>query len=167
MSRADPATGVEELFPTRSVESFWARVDRRGDDDCWRWLGSGRSGYGTFSFRHEGRVLGARAHRIAYRLTVGAIPSGLQLDHLCRTPCCVNPAHLEPVTRLENMRRAFAFPNRVVLLDRPKHNATTYNRGCRCDACRDANTKRARDRKQRLLRTFREVSPQCARIGAA
>lgn len=45
------------------------------------------------------------SHRVAYEALVGPIPDGLPLDHLCRMPACVNPAHLEPVTQAENMRR--------------------------------------------------------------
>ena len=45
------------------------------------------------------------AHRFAYELLVGPIPDDLELDHLCRNTCCVNPEHLEAVTHLENMRR--------------------------------------------------------------
>lgn len=41
-----------------------------------------------------------------YELLVGPVPEGLELDHLCRNPPCCNPAHLEPVTHAENMRRA-------------------------------------------------------------
>jgi hypothetical protein len=52
---------------------------------------------------------GARsAHRFYYEQHVGPIPEGLQLDHLCRNTRCVNPAHLEPVTGAENMRRRVA-----------------------------------------------------------
>jgi len=46
-----------------------------------------------------------QAHRVAYRLTVGEIPAGLVLDHLCRNRWCQNPTHLEPVTCKENIRR--------------------------------------------------------------
>lgn len=86
-------------------ERFWAKVDRSGD--CWRWTGAlARGGYGF-------AVVGSRddpqryrnAHRFAYELSVGPIPEGLELDHLCRNRRCVNPAHLEPVTHSENMRR--------------------------------------------------------------
>lgn len=46
------------------------------------------------------------AHRVAYTLAVGSIPDGLEIDHLCFVPACVNPDHLEAVTGLENKRRA-------------------------------------------------------------
>lgn len=52
----------------------------------------------------DGRLEGA--HRASYKLVRGPIPAGLELDHLCVNPPCVNPAHLEPVTHAENVRRA-------------------------------------------------------------
>ncbi len=86
-------------------------VDRRGDDECWPWTGHLVKGYGMLDQ--------VGAHRRVYELLVGPIPDGLHLDHLCHTAdpscpageaClhrrCVNPAHLEPVTREENNRRA-------------------------------------------------------------
>jgi hypothetical protein len=45
------------------------------------------------------------AHRAVYEILVGDVADGLDMDHLCRTPACVNPAHLEPVTHAVNMRR--------------------------------------------------------------
>jgi hypothetical protein len=69
---------------------------------CWLWQRSkDRHGYGQV--RKDGRLV--YAHRRAFERHVGPIPKGLYIDHLCRNPACVNPAHLEPVTHGENLRR--------------------------------------------------------------
>ena len=68
---------------------------------CWLWTGSiGGGGYGRFKTHRT-----TYAHRAAYEMMVGPIPRGLELDHLCRVRRCVNPVHLEAVTRSENQRR--------------------------------------------------------------
>lgn len=46
-----------------------------------------------------------KAHRMAYVAAFGAIPHGMELDHLCRNRACVNPDHLEPVTHRVNVLR--------------------------------------------------------------
>ena len=77
--------------------------------ECWEWQGQrDKAGYGRVSVgsRIDGTKRIASAHRTAYEAFVGPVPDGLELDHLCRNRGCVNPAHLEPVTRLENVRRA-------------------------------------------------------------
>ena len=69
---------------------------------CWDWLGSvGTRGYGRIGV--GGKML--QAHRFAYEQLVGPIADGLVLDHLCNNKRCVNPAHLEPVTVEDNVRR--------------------------------------------------------------
>ena len=73
----------------------------KAESDCWIWTGGLRGdGYGKLRNR--------QAHRVIYERIVERIPEGLELDHLCRVTACVNPTHLEPVTRLENMRRRSA-----------------------------------------------------------
>ena len=82
---------------------FWAKVDKTGE--CWLWTGArDRRGYGSVGIDGRTRI----AYRVAYEWLVGAIPAGLELDHLCRNPSCVNPAHLQPVTHRENILRGAA-----------------------------------------------------------
>jgi hypothetical protein len=70
--------------------------------DCWLWTGGTKgNGYGSFLF--QGRS--TTAHRAAYQIYIGPVAADLEVDHLCRNPQCVNPAHLEAVTRSENARR--------------------------------------------------------------
>lgn len=69
---------------------------------CWEWAGTRNAlGYARFT-RGNRRVV---AHRLTYRIFVGRVPSGMELDHTCRNRGCVNPYHLEPVTHTENVRR--------------------------------------------------------------
>lgn len=85
---------------------FWAKVDRSGD--CWLWQGATvPRGYGKFQRGRRGDGF-AIAHRVAYEMTIGPIPEGMHIDHLCRTPACVRPSHLEAVTPEENRRRQAA-----------------------------------------------------------
>jgi hypothetical protein len=85
------------------VENFWRHVMPEPNCGCWIWTGRLTwGGYGQF-FDEKKKLF--MAHRIAYKLFKDENIDGLQLDHLCRMRCCVNPDHLEPVTAKENNRR--------------------------------------------------------------
>lgn len=90
--------GKQHRITEADIARFEAKIDK---GTCWKWTSSLMHGYGRF------RLAGVkiRAHRFAYVTSVGPIPDGLVLDHLCRTRSCVNPAHLEPVTIGENVMR--------------------------------------------------------------
>lgn len=69
---------------------------------CWVWIGArNQGGYGQVRYKSHTHL----AHRVIYESFNGLIPDGLQLDHLCKTPSCVNPKHLEAVTGQINTRR--------------------------------------------------------------
>jgi len=72
---------------------------------CWVWQGAGNGrGYGLVRVADKLKYV----HRVSFELMMGAIPSGLEIDHLCRNRACWRPDHLEPVTHQENMRRSRA-----------------------------------------------------------
>jgi hypothetical protein len=114
-----------EALPRR----FWAKVeeDERG---CWIWTGAKTTGYGRYSPPKAKRLV--LAHRYAFENLVGPVPAGLDLDHLCRTRACVNPAHLEPVTRQVNLLRGDT-------LARAHHEG----RDCGFDRCKNCRRFRA------------------------
>lgn len=69
---------------------------------CWEWQRYLMpNGYGTLTRNSKVQL----AHRYYYEQEFGKIPTGKELDHLCRNRKCVNPNHLEPVTRTENAHR--------------------------------------------------------------
>lgn len=91
------------------AERFWEKVDRRHPEICWSWLGAKTpQGYGKINLGRNGAGYDF-AHRVSWKLANGPLPADRpHLDHLCRNPGCVNPAHLEPVTPRENIMRGQA-----------------------------------------------------------
>lgn len=90
-----------KLQPFKWQERFWSRFSMRRKN-CWNWRGYiTRYGYGRFWFDNTSWL----AHRFAFQIFNGPVPSNLEIDHLCRNRKCVNPSHLELVTSKENMLR--------------------------------------------------------------
>jgi hypothetical protein len=83
-----------------------SRCERPSETDCWPWTGEiDRDGYGVIIIWDGPQRRRRAAHRAAYVVLIGEFPADLVVDHLCRNRSCVNPAHLEPVTRGENVLR--------------------------------------------------------------
>jgi hypothetical protein len=117
----------------------------RIENGCWVWTASltVRGGYAQANI--GGRVV--RVHRWLYEQLVAPVPMRLDLDHVCRQRRCVNPAHLEPVTRAENLRRGIGNkPKMVCLRGHLVAGTNVYVRpgsGRReCLACKRARAKR-------------------------
>jgi hypothetical protein len=91
-------------------DRFWEKVSKRGPlpverpglGPCWMWTASlnKTTGYGQF-FPVHGRPMDA--HRFSYLLAHGSIPARHDVHHLCLRRACVNPSHLEAVTRSRNL----------------------------------------------------------------
>lgn len=167
--RAHPEEDRPERVPQARqtiAERFWSKTRIAVDCEChlclatedaaakcviWTASGTG-NGYGGF-WNGERQV---RAHRASYQMINGAIPEGLCLDHLCRVRRCVAPAHLEPVTQQENVRRGLC--GVTVSADRcplgheftPENTywgpVTSYNPHGRrrCRTCKNAGKRRSR-----------------------
>ena len=131
---------------------------RKDARQCWIWPKyTDRLGYGQM--RHDSKV--EYAHRVVYELLIGPIPEGLEIDHLCRNPSCVNPWHLEPVTHRENLLRA---PTNIASINARKTHcvagheftpANTYRRKDRgvtreCRKCRGAAADRSHKKARAL-----------------
>lgn len=86
---------------------FWSKVAGGPVEECWVWTAARNpQGYGTTTYRIDGKVRPQSAHRVAYRLLRGDPTPGLTLDHLCENPPCVNPWHLEEVPLGLNIGRS-------------------------------------------------------------
>ena len=73
---------------------------------CWEWIASLKPGTAYGCMQVAKRTV--YAHRLSHELHIGPIPSGMQIDHLCRNRSCVNPDHLEAVEPHVNVRRGMS-----------------------------------------------------------
>lgn len=139
-----------------------ARVQARieiSDSGCWIWqAGTNGAGYARISVKGAS----VSVHRLSYVLFKGPIPDNKPLDHLCRNTLCVNPAHLEPVTQVENVVRGIAVRKPTC-----RHgHVSTGRRQDRCIRCRAEGNRKsqvARVARRRAAGGFDRKSAQRAR----
>lgn len=132
-------------------------LDRMGSkflagDDHWPWTGANNgAGYGQIWADEKLQY----AHRVMWEIFNGPIPEGLVVDHLCHTPACIRPAHLQLVTHAGNMKRQARSLSLTCTHGHPWNRENTYidsdgHRNCR--VCRRAGLHRWYDAKGRALR---------------
>jgi len=155
---------MDKIEVTQAVaERFWSRVNKRGPDECWEWLGGKGSGtangrYGRMSISH---AKSRPAHQVSWEIANGApFPKGMNGCHSCDNPGCVNPSHIWPGTQSDNIKDAVAKGRHS---SKPKtecakgHRMENDNRipvkggGSRCRQCARVGT-RERMRKMRARR---------------
>lgn len=83
----------------RDAIRFWSKIQKGTPKPCWLWqAGLFTDGYGAFQL--QGKTY--RAHRIAYKLRYGTIPTNHCVMHRCDNPLCCNPNHLTTGTSEQN-----------------------------------------------------------------
>ncbi len=102
MNRTDMIPLV--LLTVNDQLRFWAKVDRRSENECWPWLGKpNNQGYGYFMYQRQTYI----ATRIMYFLHNAKDPNDLMVCHTCNNKMCVNPNHFYLGTSSENQQQAF------------------------------------------------------------
>lgn len=99
-----------KIMLVRERERVLKHIKPNLETGCWEWTATIKpSGYGQGYDRYsDGKCVIKSAHRIVYKLYKGDIPEGFDLDHLCSNRKCVNPDHLEPLSKQDHRKRTWA-----------------------------------------------------------
>jgi hypothetical protein len=132
-------------------ERFTKKIVVTVDGGCWVWTAAkNNQGYGvlTVGSRRLGTKRVVLAHRFSYESEVGAIPDGMELDHLCHRPICVNPNHLRPKDHSGNMQNSRSALKQFCKNGHERTPENTYVRKDRCGQkqCKVCNVEKNRRR---------------------
>lgn len=136
--------------PKPLLDRFLSKVEK--SSGCWLWHGATNGRYGLIAEGAPSRKL-LYAHRVSHELFVGPISAGTEIDHLCRNPLCVNPAHIEAVTRRENQRRGVGIIAKNIA-------STACPRGHRYDTVRDGQRRCSTCDRKLALDSYYRRKPQ-------
>lgn len=113
-------TGVYVRKTKPLKERFWAKVDKRGPDECWLWKKVSSPGYGKIMLEDQTLAL---AHRLSFFWAYGYWPPE-DARHTCHNRACVNPRHLLEGTRAQNMQDMVDAGRSLVGERQPNHKLT-------------------------------------------
>lgn len=145
-------------FDEALIARFWSKVDRRGPDECWPWVGHSAFLKGREMCRFYGAGREFLAHRFSAIIAYGPCPEGMETLHACDNPPCCNPAHLKWGTHHENIQQCYARKRRHIpfkdhckkghpfsgsnLILRPNSGRPSPKKVCRI--CRNESARRSR-----------------------
>jgi hypothetical protein len=92
------------------MERFFEKFELNPETGCWIWQDKpSNQGYGRIQDKHPRRLI--QAHVLSYEIFIGPIPPGKEPHHTCENKICVNPNHLEALTRREHLLAHRRNPN--------------------------------------------------------
>lgn len=126
------------IIPERAARRA-ATAYVENENGCWiSTYSTGSHGYAQIGWNEDGRIRATTAHRAAWVYSAGQqIPAGITIDHLCKTPRCVNPSHLRLLSNHENARRTSGrdWPLGYCAHGHPNDRLTTRGSKLVCSEC--------------------------------
>lgn len=159
-TRRPKLAGIPSRF--RAKIDFWGPQTTRVPTRCWLFTGANSGGDDPYGVTWDGQRR-VKAHRFTYQHMFGEIPTGLVIDHLCKTHRCIRPTHLEAVTSRENILRGDAPGPSAIRTNQCKrgHEFTAANTIQRSDGyreCRTCSNEKHREGKRRRRAARKEAT---------
>ena len=116
---------VKEKWRNKPVNRFWSMVEKKGDNECWKWLGCKHpSGHGYVQWGRKRMLIS----RVIWQIVYGDIPLGMNVCYTCHNPNCCNPGHLQLVSVSDRMRN-FRKGRRKLTMEQAEEIRELYGEG--------------------------------------